>query len=160
MKHKFKAKSFVLGALQWRVPQIHRRCQRRAENRMDAGAPQRQPLPRQAAQPACCCANAVRQRQTRWPPRSVERRRPGLGATLCASIWIVSPAKAPCASPTPASCNFGAEADELHFRIQWRRCRFSSVRTKTGRPRISKTTRSGAISQLPWCRCHAIQRYD
>ena len=92
-----------------------------------------QGINRTGASSASSHCNAVRQRQTRWPPRSVERRRPGLGATLCASIWIVSPAKAPCASPTPASCNFGAEADELHFRIQWRRCRFSSVRTKTGR---------------------------
>src|SRR4029078_764717 len=42
------------------------------------------------AQSARRLANAVWQRQPRWPPRSAKRRCPGSGATLRASVWIVS----------------------------------------------------------------------
>ena len=144
---------------------------------MDAGAPQRQPLPRQSRpieRPTRAARDPRRnnmrcRRRTRSAPRGSIARAPappackaGRAAGLlfatpsgsdrpagrhvpsnagaqalappCARPYGLFPrAKAPCTSPTPASCNFGAEADELHFRIQWRRCRFSSVRTKTGR---------------------------
>ena len=174
------------AVLQWRVPQIHRRCQRRAENRMDAGAPQRQPLPRQSRpieRPTRAARDPQRnnmrcRRRTRSAPRGSIARAPAPPAAIATAgraAGLLLRQRRPAATdplaatfrrtPAPRPWRHPVRVHMDCFPGQGGRAtptttpfRIASMQLVCFR--ASKSTRSGAISQLPWRRCHAIQRYD
>ena len=173
---------------------------------MDAGAPQRQPLPRQSRpieRPTRAARDPRRnnmrcRRRTRSAPRGSIARAPAPPAAIAtagraaglllrqrrpaatdplAATFRRTPAPRPWRHPVRVHMDCfpgqGAmrlpDASFMQLRRGSRRAAFPdsmaslSVLVRTNEnwpPRISKTTRSGAISQLPWRRCHAIQRYD